>query len=206
MTAEVVRIDVALIPSEPQFSKIIEASQSITSQFENFNIIDAKRFPPHISLLICKFPNEKIGLLKELFLHIPKDVVRKPPLVTSEIVAGTTGYISLEVEIKPELYSLHKWVIEAIAQLREGFVDEEPRWLYDYSQDDRDNFRKYGNMYVLERFSAHFSIAKVNIQDQSAAFGIAKKMLGQLPAVLAKDLQICDIGMRNEKWDVLYSF
>jgi hypothetical protein len=58
---ELYRVDFALIPEDPLFRAVIEASQAITDEFYyNANIIDDKTFPPHLSLHICTIPRDAL--------------------------------------------------------------------------------------------------------------------------------------------------
>ena len=50
-----IRIAVALIPTEPLFSNIIEASQAITRQFQNFNIIDNSKIKYYLVTFLFSF-------------------------------------------------------------------------------------------------------------------------------------------------------
>jgi hypothetical protein len=52
------RVDFALIPDEPLFSGVIDASQAITDEYyDNANVIDEKTFPPHVSLHCTSAPS-----------------------------------------------------------------------------------------------------------------------------------------------------
>src|ERR1035438_349321 len=47
LTADLVRVDFALIPADPLFGAVVTASQVITGEFSyNANVIDARTFPP----------------------------------------------------------------------------------------------------------------------------------------------------------------
>lgn len=199
----VVRIDFALSPSEPQASAIIDASQEITRRFENRNVIDRDRFPPHLSLHIAVVPAGRVDELVQLVADATAGLNRRPTLVAGELVEGSSGYVSLRVEITQDLGSLHRAVIEAAATVREGGHPRLSPNLGRYEPPDQERYQKYGNVYVLERFDAHFSIAKVSWQDQSDALAIAEKHLLHVPPGPAEGMLICDIGPRSEKWEVL---
>lgn len=59
---DLIRVDYALIPDEPLFSAAISASQAIPDEYpDNRNVIDAKKYPPHVSLHICGMPQAAIS-------------------------------------------------------------------------------------------------------------------------------------------------
>lgn len=199
-----IRIDVALIPSESLFSTVIDASQAITQQFRNNNIIDADRFPPHLSLHICTIPKNNLSLFaNDVVLSNSKIVSLKP----TRLSMASSGYISLEVEKSPEIYKLHERIINISARIRGSNFEEVPEKKRNYwSAQEQINYKTYGNIFVCEKFDPHFSIAKVDQENLSASFDIARLIIKPIIGIEIpiSRLQICDIGMLSEKWDVLW--
>lgn len=197
------RVDVVLIPEAPLFSMIISASQAVTARFRNQNIIDAEKFPPHASLHICSIPTGRLEEFSELLRS--SAAVTTPVLKPVELKMGSSGYLTLKLEITPEIRQLHNASINAAAHVREKWSEDNRSQYRRYFGEDLRNFEKYGNAYVLQKFDLHMSIAKVEIQDQDEAYEVAQNALGTLTEERASKLQICDIGMRNEKWVLLKS-
>jgi len=69
---------------------------------------------------------------------------------------------------------------------------------------------KYGSPYIRDLFTPHLSLAKVDYRDQAGATRIGRDPLGQtlrgLAAAPSRSLELCDIGERSEKWEVLATF
>ncbi len=139
-----IRIDIALIPSKLLFSAVIDASQAITQRFRNNNIIDADRFPPHISLHICTIPNNNLSLFtNDVVLSNSKIVSLKP----TRLSMASSGYIFLEVEKSPAIYKLHERIINISARIRgshfEDLLQEKwPRLTNDHGKGKRHISRK----------------------------------------------------------------
>ncbi len=198
-----IRIAVALIPTEPLFSNIIEASQAITRQFQNFNIIDKNVFPPHACLHICTISKDKLPHFLKIINQLSNTTF--PIFDPSILIKGSTGYISFQLNISPLIRSLHESVLSAALTVRGDDYQEDPARLARLSVADRLSFQKYGNRFIFDKFNLHISIAKVAQEHQDEAFEIAKTILSTPKATPAAAIQVCDIGMRSEKWIVLYS-
>ena len=201
-----IRIDVALIPSEPLFSAVIDASQAITKQFRNYNIIDAEQFPPHLSIHICTIPHDNLSLFSNDAVILNSSRINLKPICVS-MTSG--GYISFKVENSTDIHRLHECVIGITAKMRGPGFEEAPERKRNYwDVKDQKNYAVYGNIFVNEKFDPHFSIAKVDPENLSESFKIAQSMLKPMVGrdVSSSQLQICEIGMHSEKWDTLKRF
>ena len=195
------RVAVVLIPDQPLFQAVINASQAITKLFRNQKIIDSETFPPHASLHICTISGGRLKDFAELLRSTFNASL--PVLRPTRLRMGSSGYVTLDLDITPQIRELHESTIEAAATIRGiGYVDDRrtPQW---YSAEDRANYDRYGNIYVGKKFDFHLSIAKVEAQYHEDAYQIAERELASLGEVKASKFQICDIGMRSEKWVVL---
>ncbi len=179
------RVDFALIPDEPLFGGVINASQAITDEYyDNANVIDEKTFPPHVSLHICTIPRDSLARVAEA-LHV--FATSLPELLPIGVERSDGGYVMLDVERSSELVALHEAVLEVAADAREGMSD------------------RYGNPYIRDLFNPHLSLAKVDYRDQDGAVRIGREALGELAAAPVRSLDLCDIGERSEQWEVLAS-
>jgi hypothetical protein len=181
------RVDFALIPDEPLFTGVIDASQAITDEYyDNANIIDQKTFPPHVSLHICTIPRDAVAQVAESMRTLAAGL---PELVPTGVEQADGGYVMLDVERTDDVVALHEAVLELAAAAREGMGSD-----------------KYGNPYIRDLFSPHLSLAKVDYRDQTGAARIGRETLGTLAATPSRSLDLCDIGERSEQWEILASF
>lgn len=162
---DLIRADFALIPDDPLFSAVIAASQAITDEFYyNANVIDAKTFPPHLSLHICTVPR-------------------------TTVEPSYSGYVMLNVRRTPDLLALHEAILGIAARARDG-LDGDP----------------YGSPYIRDSFSPHISLAKIDRDDQTEATAIGRRTLSGPCVAPARAIDLCDIGERSERWDILASY
>jgi hypothetical protein len=186
-TVELCRIDFALIPDEPLFSSVIDASQEITDEFYyNNNVIDAKTFPPHVSLLICTVPRDTLQQVIADLEAVSK--VGLPELTPTGIERSDGGYVMLDIALDDDLMAAHEAVLEVAAKARK-----------DMGQDT------YGSPYIRDAFTPHISLAKVEYRDQATAVAIGRKAFGDLVTAPVRSVDLCDIGERSERWEVLAS-
>ncbi|MGH3569373.1 MAG: 2'-5' RNA ligase family protein [Pseudonocardia sp.] len=187
MTVDLCRVDFAVIPDEPMFSGVIDASQAITDEYyDNTNVIDEKTFPPHVSLHICTVPRESVAQLAESMKALAATL---PELVPAGVERSDGGYVMLDIGRTDDLVALHEAVLELAAQARQGMGSD-----------------KYGSPYIRELFTPHLSLAKVDYRDQAGATRIGRETLGDLVPAPSRSLELCDIGERSEKWEVLATF
>lgn len=187
-----VRLAFALIPSEPHFSSVISASQEVTVYHDNLNVIDADRFPPHVTLHICTVPSARLPSLFERLERTATQIRLLPDLEPAGLTTSG-GYVTLDIARTPDLMAVHRWTIEAAAWAR-GFESAEGQ---------AKDAERYGSEWVLDRFKPHYSIAKVARDEVDPAHALARKVLGDLPVGEAAWFEVCDIGMRSERWDSL---
>lgn len=185
---DLLRVDFALIPSNPLFDAVITASQDITDEYYyNANIIDAKTFPPHLSLHICTIPRDALGQVTSALE--PLAAAGLPDITPAGVQPSGGGYIMLSIERTPALMTLHEAVLAAAAQAREG-LGADP----------------FGSAYVRDSFAPHISLAKLGRDDQAEATAIARHALADATTTPPQALELCDIGANSERWDTLASF
>lgn len=188
------RVAFAVIPGEPHFSAIVKASAAITAEKPNRNIIDTDRFPPHLSLHICTIPTGQLaGMFTHLATAAPQEAL-SAPLTLGELREGSSGYITLDLTATPAVMDLHEWTLQAAATAR-----GHPATPGTESAQER-----YGSTWIRNHFCPHYSIAKVDHDDQHDAYEIAAETLTGLPPAPVASFQVCDIGAHSEKWETLY--
>lgn len=185
---DLVRVDFALIPDSPLFEDVIGASQAITNEFYyNRNVIDHKTFPPHLSLHICTIPRSAVSQVAAALQVLASGCL--PDINPAAVEPSGGGYVMLSAERTPALMDLHEAVLSTAAQARSG-LDGDP----------------FGGPYIRNSFTPHISLAKVDRDDQAEAATIGRKTLHTSCGAPARALDLCDIGERSERWDVLASF
>lgn len=184
-----VRVDFALIPDDPLFGSVVSASQAITDEFYyNENVIDDSSFPPHMSLHICTVPQETIQqVVDELGALVGRSDL--PNINPVGIEPSHGGYVMLNIERTTEIMDLHEVILKLAATAREGIGAD-----------------KYGSEYIRDSFAPHISLAKVDHRDLSSATDIGRRVLGSCQPTRSRTLDLCDIGARSERWDILATF
>jgi hypothetical protein len=186
-TVDLYRVDFALIPDEPIFTGVIDASQAITDEYyDNANVIDEKTFPPHVSLHICPIPRSAVESVTEGIQALAANL---PELVPIGVGRAEGGYVMLDIERTEGLAALHEAVLELAAEARASLGSSD----------------KYGSPYIRDLFNPHLSLAKVDYRDQAGAVRIGRESLGGLATAQSRSLSLCDIGERSEQWEVLAS-
>lgn len=185
---DLVRVDFALIPANPMFDAVVTASQAITDEFYyNANVIDAKTFPPHLSLHICTIPRSALSQVAAAV--DPITAAGLPDITPTGVQPARGGYVMLTIERSPVLVNLHEAILDIAAQARDG-LGADP----------------FGSPYIRDSFAPHISLAKLDRDDQAEAAAIGKRTLANTSSTRSQALELCDIGQNSERWDILASF
>jgi hypothetical protein len=187
-TADTVRADFALIPDDTLFGAVITASQAITHAFRyNANVIDATIFPPHVSLLICTIPRAALAAVA-LDLEALA-AAGLPDIAAATVEPSSSGYVMLTIERTPGLMVLHEAILGVAARARAGLGGD-----------------PFGSPYIRASFTPHISLAKIDAGDQADATAVGLRTLGQSRTAPSRALDLCDIGERSDRWDILATF
>lgn len=184
---DLVRVDFALIPANPLFDAVITASQAITDEFcHNANVIDAKTFPPHLTLHICTIPRTALSQVTAALE--PITAAGLPDITPTGVEPTEGGYVMLHIERSPVLVNLHEAILDIAARTRDS-LGADP----------------YGSSYVRDSFTPHISLAKLDRDDQAEAAAIGKRTLANTNSTRSQALELCDIGQNSERWEILAS-
>ena len=183
--ADLVRVDFALIPDDALFGAVITASQAITTAFcHNAKVIDAKTFPPHVSLLICTIPLAALaGVTADLKALAAAGL---PDIAAITVEPSASGYVMLTIERTPGLMALHEAVLGVAARARNGLGGG-----------------PFGSPYIRDLFTPHLSLAKIGRDDQADAAAIGLRALSAPRVAHSRALDLCDIGDRSDRWNIL---
>jgi hypothetical protein len=185
---DLVRVDFALIPASPLFDAVIAASQAITDEYcDNANIIDAKIFPPHLSLHICTIPRTALSQVTAALQSLAASGL--PDITPTGVEPARGGYVMLSIERAPALMAMHETILGTSARAREQ-LDGDP----------------FGSRYIRDKFTPHISLAKLGRDEQDEAVRIARQALASAASTPSQALELCDIGERSERWETLAAF
>lgn len=188
LTADPVRVDFALIPADPLFGAVITASQVITGEFSyNANVIDARTFPPHLSLLICAIPRAAVASVTADLKVLA--AAGLPDIAALTVEPSGSGYVMLTVQRTPELMAFQDAILDVATRARSGLGGG-----------------PLGRRYIRSSFAPHISLAKIDRNDQSAAVAIGQRTLRVPRIARSQALELCDIGDRSQRWDILASY
>jgi 2'-5' RNA ligase superfamily len=189
-TVDLVRVDCALIPDDPLFTAVVEASQAITDEYYyNANIIDTEQFPPHLSLHICTVPRDAIPQITADLAALTA-ATGLPDLTPIGVEPTNGGYVMLNIEATAEIRAMHEAILDLAATARKGM----------------DDIDKHSSAYIRDTFVPHLSLAKVERSEQAAAAAIGRRTLGTPGIARSRTLDLCDIGERSERWELLARF
>lgn len=185
---DLVRVDFALIPAAPLFDAVITASQAITDEFyDNANVIDAKTFPPHLSLHICAIPRTSLSQVTAALEPLAAGGL--PDITPAGVEPARGGYVMLSIERTAALMEMHETILGTAARAREG-LDGDP----------------FGSQYIRDSFTPHISLAKLARDEQAEATRIARQALANAACTPSQALELCDIGEYSERWETLATF
>jgi hypothetical protein len=183
-----VRVDFALIPANPLFDAVITASQAITDEFyDNANVIDAKTFPPHLSLHICTVPRTSLSQVTATLHALASGGL--PDINPAGVEPARGGYVMLSIQRTAALMAMHETILGTAARAREG-LDGDP----------------FGSQYIRDSFTPHISLAKLARDEQAEATRIANQALANADCTPSQALELCDIGEYSERWETLATF
>lgn len=172
----------------PLFDAVITASQAITDEFYyNANVIDAKTFPPHLSLHICTIPRTALDQVTAAVE--PLTAAGLPDITPTGVEPTHGGYVMLNIERSPVLVNLHEAILDIAARARDG-LGADP----------------FGSPYIRDSFTPHISLAKLDRDDQAEAAAIGKRTLANNSSTRSQALELCGIGENSERWEMLASF
>lgn len=196
---------IALIPSDPIYSEVSQASLAITKLCENRNIIDNKRFPCHLSMILAGTSEPGLEFLREdLLRSVP---LRKLNAEATRVYTGSNGFIGVSIrgsdcqEFHDSLMRSMKRLMAHETLIRPHLKERWPR----LSPSERASLVEYGSYHVGNGFQPHLSVAQVDSDELADMTKVAKKTIRVPQSVSFAELQVIDVGHKNEKWEVRHS-
>ncbi len=193
---------IAVIPDGPICSQIAAASVEIALLTQNHNLIDNDRFPAHLSIVLSGASFRGITEVQNLMDTMPRQLLNA---VATHVYEGTRGFIGVSVEgamidsFQEQLLPIVERVQTMGAVIRPHLLSRWDR----LSRDERMSLLRWGTYKLRERFDKHLSVAQVDDTMVSKMVTIAKRRVLLPHEVTFRQVQLVDIGHRNEKWDII---
>ncbi len=199
---------IVLIPTEPIFSNISEASLKITENHKNYNIIDNKIFPTHLSVILTGTNREHSNIIFQKLQETTSEF-KCISLTANNIYLGKHGYIGVKCNDNSKLKNLCHKIISTCASFHQKHQVFRPhiikRW-DTLQENEKKLIIEYGTYKLFNNMDFHLSVAMVDSIDQDECFKIAKNTINIPQTFKIEKFQFVDIGHENEKWEVLYEW
>jgi len=199
---ECVSFAVVAIPAEPIYSQVAETSLAINEHCVNNNIIDNKLFPCHLTLIISGTDKKSEDVIIE---NLQKINFSSLQAKVDSFYIEKDGLISILV--KGEIVNkIHQEILDIIEKTLKDKIIIRPRIqerLSGLSDDEQKMVSCFGSHYVGEYFKPHISVAKVEKNFEEEAMNIAKNIIKLPQEIKFSEIQIVDIGLNNEQWNIL---
>lgn len=199
---------IVIIPTEPIFSMISDASLKIAQKYNNDNIIDNKMFPAHISIILTgtnkEYSNSIFQKLKAITSEF-KDI----SLTANEVYLGRRGYIGVKCGESQELKYLCYKIIAECANFHQKNQVFRPHIIERWNtlrETEKESVIKYGAYKIFDNSDFHLSVAIVDNIYQKECFELARTIIKVPQTFKINKFQFVDMGHKNEKWDVLYEW
>lgn len=199
---------VAVIPTPPLRNRIAKASLAISEQFENRNVIDNEQFPAHLSLYLGGTDRKFISSFRTKLEKATKPFL-SVNFTVDKIYQEPSGFIGVNCYKSKQLLSLLQIILEKCGELHRKHPRYRPhlieRWP-SLTKQRQQLLLQFGTYKLPEQHSHHLSVALVSERNLNEAFQIAKRRLDVPKDFNIKEIQIVDIGHKNEQWHVLYQW
>jgi len=188
-----IRLNIAIKPSEEAIARVIELSQELGVKCEHEFVLDGKNFFPHITVYSPLFPEKNI----EKIIEATEKLVQKFKVLEMKYLKITPnqGWIGVEFENTDEIKSFHEAVISEINFLREGHQLPEFE-NFDYraklSQEKLNNIDKYGFPSSMTLYHPHLTIIRLKGTDE--ADQIASEIKWDIPSFKSDMVVIYKMG------------
>ncbi len=150
--------------SSPLYDRIVESSVEMGQRFGSDFVVDDETHFPHLPLYLFAAPprnkSEIIRTAKNFIKVVKPCIVRTVGLASSE-----SGLVMINLEKSKELYQYHCQALDIFNPLREGqhrekYTDQD--YLTSLSEKDRSYLDRYGHRWVLDNYTPHITIARIN--------------------------------------------
>lgn len=156
-------VNVAFNIANPLHDQIIAISAEIKEKFDTMWYVDDQRYHLHFPVYLFAAPERNRDKIKgkagEYARGIEQVVVK-----TRSLMSTGSGLVMIDFELTPEIYDIHKKAVEMFNPLREGYLRDkydDPEKIRELAPEDRRHVRDFGDIFVLEKFAPHITIARI---------------------------------------------
>ena len=168
MKVDAIDLNVVLFPDEKTRQTVIKWSNDLSQKFDTYFILDGINFNPHITLYQARYP---IKNQEELMKRIERFVKNSRPFtVTMKGFSDHWGFIFADVEVSPQLRTIHDSVVDSLNELREGEIASTVKGLTDLTKEQKDAVDKYGYIFAKDTFTVpHITLTRLKDPKQKDA-------------------------------------
>ena len=168
MKVDAIDLNVVLFPDEKTRQTVIKWSNDLSQKFDTYFILDGINFNPHITLYQARYP---VKNQEELMKRIERFVEKSHPFtVTMTGFSEHWGFIFADVEVSPQLRTIHDSVVDSLNELREGEIASTVKGLTDLTKEQKDAVDKYGYIYAKDTFTVpHITLTRLKDPKQKDA-------------------------------------
>lgn len=133
------RLNTAFKPPEDVAEKAISLSKEIDGRAETFFVLDGIQFHPHITVYSPEYPESNLdNILKRV-----EGVANKSESIGFTVRGITVwqDFITLDLEVSPEIQKLHEEIVIKLNSWREGRIISEKYQRISYSPEQQENIK-----------------------------------------------------------------
>lgn len=161
-----VDLNIVLFPDEKTRQTVIGWSNDLSQKFDTYFVLDGINFNPHITLYQARYP---VKNQSEIFDKL-RNLVDKTDsfTVTMTRLSEHWGFIFADVEVSPQLRTIHDSVVDSLNELREGEIASTVKELTDLTKEQKDAVDKYGYIYAKDTFTVpHITLTRLKDPKQA---------------------------------------
>lgn len=168
MKVDAIDLNVVLFPDEKTRQTVIGWSNDLSQKFHTYFVLDGINFNPHITLYQARYPvKNQDKIFKRIAIYVKTS---KPFTVTMTGFSEHWGFIFADVEVSPQLRTIHDGVVDSLNELREGEIASTVKALTDLTKEQKDAVDKYGYIFAKDTFTLpHITLTRLKDPKQKDA-------------------------------------
>jgi len=204
MEDKFIRLNTVLMPPDEITSQAISLSRDLIKNYEVYFTLDGKNYHPHITLYSPEYP---VKNLNKIF-NVVESIASKFNKIHCHIIKAKEirGFISLEIEMIPEIKQLHEELVSKLNPLREGHIMKKyiSNHKMDFSDEKVENIKKYGYPNSMFLYHPHLSI--IRFKDEAKAREIIKTLEWPQKDFVVSNLGIYKMGEHGTCRELIKEF
>jgi len=167
-----------VLRSPPGVGEAITAlSREIAETYDEYFILDAEQFFPHVTIYAPEYPSAK----QSNVLSSVEAIALKTSRLTLGYVGTTSkqGYVGLRMKLTDEMRDLHIELVEKLnplrgEQLRAAYREDAADYQMRFSDDQKGNIKKYGFPEAMSLYNPHMTV--IRLKDEAEAKEVAERL------------------------------